>query len=179
MELVEQAKGQSILQHGVSVFEYFSDLYLHLIAGQPLKFAWKLPDWLSLDLCRRVLPYDVIMTYLTFHDCGKPVCLTIDADGKRHFPDHARVSADVWSSFGGDPLIASLMRDDMVMHLLKAEDVESFSCNPNAPTLLLSALAEIHSNANMFGGLDSTSFKIKWKQINQRGKALMRIWHGI
>lgn len=41
----------------------------------------------------------------------------------------------------------------MDVHLLKADGVESFSKNPYALTLLLTGLAEIHSNANMFGGL--------------------------
>ena len=42
-------------------------------------------------------------------------------------------------------------------------------------SLLLAGLAEIHSNAEMFGGLDSVSFKIKWKQINKRGKAICKL----
>jgi hypothetical protein len=34
-------------------------------------------------------------------------------------------------------------------------------------------LCEIHANADMFGGINSTSFKIKFKQINKRGKAII------
>lgn len=37
---------------------------------------------------------------------------------------------------------------------------------------LIAGLAEVHSNAKMFGGMDSTSFKIKWNQINKRGKVI-------
>lgn len=40
----------------------------------------------------------------------------------------------------------------------------------DAYTLLLVSLCEIHSNASMFGGIESVSFKSKWKKIDQRGK---------
>lgn len=63
----------------------------------------------------------------------------------------------------------------MDIHLLKSEGVEEFCQNPHHLTLLLVGLAEIHSNAKMFGGLDSTSFKIKWKNINQRGKQIIKL----
>jgi len=62
----------------------------------------------------------------------------------------------------------------MDIHLLKADGVEEFCKNPYALTSLLVGLAEVHSNTQMFGGLDSTSFKIKWKCINQRGKQIIK-----
>ena len=65
---------------------------------------------------------------------------------------------------------------DMDIHLLKAVGVEEFASRPEAATLLLTGLAEVHSNAAMFGGISSTSFKIKWKQIDRRGKAIFRGW---
>lgn len=61
----------------------------------------------------------------------------------------------------------------MDIHTLKSEGVDEFCKNPYALTLLLTGLAEIHSNAAMFGGMDSTSFKIKWKCLNQRGKQII------
>lgn len=62
----------------------------------------------------------------------------------------------------------------MEIHLIKAKDLEEFCKNKSmAITLLIAGLCEIHSNADMFGGIDSTSFKIKWKQINQRGKRII------
>jgi hypothetical protein len=61
----------------------------------------------------------------------------------------------------------------MDIHLLKSTGVDEFCKNPFAMTLLLTGLAEVHSNAQMFGGLDSTSFKIKFKSINQRGKQIL------
>jgi len=61
----------------------------------------------------------------------------------------------------------------MDIHTLKSEGVDEFCKNPYALTLLLTGLAEIHSNAAMFGGMDSTSFKIKWKCLNQRSKQII------
>jgi len=60
----------------------------------------------------------------------------------------------------------------MLIHTIKANDLDEFVQHPEAITLLISGLAETHSNAKMFGGIDSTSFKIKWNQINKRGKAI-------
>jgi hypothetical protein len=40
--------------------------------------------------------------------------------------------------------------------------------------LLLTGLAEVHANAKMFGGLESTSFKIKFSQIEKRGNAIIK-----
>jgi hypothetical protein len=56
-----------------------------------------------------------------------------------------------------------------------ADGVKEFSQNPYALTLLLTGLAEIHSNCQMFGGFDSTSFKIKFKCISQRGKQIINL----
>lgn len=39
-------------------------------------------------------------------------------------------------------------------------------------TLMLTALAELHSNANMFGGIESTSFIIKWKKLQKLGNII-------
>jgi hypothetical protein len=63
----------------------------------------------------------------------------------------------------------------MDIHLLKAGGVEEFAKKPHALTLLLTGLAEVHSNANMFGGIESTSFKIKYKSICQRGKQILNL----
>jgi hypothetical protein len=41
-----------------------------------------------------------------------------------------------------------------------------------AATLWVAGWAEIHANAAMFGGFESTSFKIKRKHLLSRGKAL-------
>lgn len=106
-------------------------------------------------------------------NCGKPSCLTVDADGRRHFPDHAAVSARVWRDAGGCEEVATLIEQDMDVHLLKAEGVEEFASRPHAIALLLTGLAEVHANASMFGGIESVSFKIKAKHLSKQGKRIV------
>lgn len=107
-------------------------------------------------------------------NCGKPRCLEIDADGRRHFPDHAAVSSRAWAEAGGDPEVGDLIAMDMDVHLLKGEEVEAFSQRPEARALLLTALSEIHANAAMFGGIGSVGFKSKWKHLDRRGRAILK-----
>jgi hypothetical protein len=124
---------------------------------------------------QKLLPSDTLLTYALYHDCGKPFCRTIDADGKQHFPNHAEISAKIWRENGGDEHIARLISMDMDIHLLKADQLNEFCQRSEAISLLLSGLAEIHANAKMFGGIESISFKIKWKQIEKRGKQICKI----
>ncbi|MFK4132416.1 hypothetical protein ACI2KR_09060 [Pseudomonas luteola] len=118
---------------------------------------------------------EILGEYQTYHDCGKPFCRIVDEAGKQHFPDHAKHSEQTWLSCGGDPIAARLMGMDMDIHVLKGDDVESFASRPEAASLLLTGLAEIHSNAQMFGGIDSVSFKMKWKHIDRRGKQIAKL----
>ena len=107
-------------------------------------------------------------------NCWKPACRTVDADGRQHFPDHAAASARVWREAGGDEEVAHLIASDMDIHLLKGEGVEAFARRPEACALLLTGLAEITANASMFGGIESTSFKIKFKNLDKRGRAIVK-----
>jgi len=176
MKNCEQTKGLSVLDHGISVKNYLFDLINHLRNGDTLKYEWVLPDWLytNKDLILSSLPDDsTLELYTTYHDIGKPFCLTIDSDGKRHFPNHAEVSYTIFKQIFNNDVAAELIRHDMDIHLLKSDGVDDFCKNPFSLTLLLTGLAEVHSNAQIFGGLDSTSFKIKNKSINQRGKQIL------
>lgn len=176
MSEYEQTKGLSVLEHGISVKNYLFDLINHLKDGTPLQYEWKLPDWVleNKDLLLSSLSDDeTLELYTTYHDCGKPFCLEIDSEGRRHFPNHAEVSYQIFSQVFSNPVAADLVRHDMDIHLLKSDGVSDFCQNPYALTLLLTGLSELHSNAQMFGGLDSTSFKIKFKCINQRGKQII------
>ena len=178
MKTCEQTKGMSVLEHGESVRDYLFDIISHLRNDTPLKYQWKLPDWIytNKDLILSSLPDDeTLELYTIFHDCGKPFCLIIDEDGKRHFPNHAEVSYNIFKQIFNNNIAADLIRHDMDIHTLKADGVEEFSKNPYALTLLLTGLAEIHSNANMFGGITSQSFCIKNKSITQRGKSIFNI----
>lgn len=174
MQQCPQTETQSVYQHGVSVRNHLFELIDFLETGK-IGDGWKLPDWIKnyqFQIKSCLLSKDIIETYAVFHDCGKPYCLTIDAEGKRHFPNHAQVSAQTWMRVDGDKQIAKLIEMDMIIHTIKADQLDDFVRHPEAITLLLTGLAEVHSNAKMFGGIESDSFKIKWNQINRRGKAI-------
>jgi hypothetical protein len=178
MKSCEQTKGLSVYEHGVSVKNYLFDLINHLRNETPLKYEWRLPDWIykNSNFILSQLPDDkTLELYTVYHDCGKWACLEIDSDGKRHFPNHADVSYEIFSKLFKNKTAAELVKHDMYIHLLKSDGVEEFCKNTHAITLLIAGLAEIHSNAQIFGGLQSDNFKIKWKSINQRGKQILNI----
>jgi hypothetical protein len=122
------------------------------------------------------MPSEAILErYAVNHDCGKHLVEVTDGEG-RHFPDHANASADYWlEHYPKDTHVALLMRNDMFIHTCTAEELDTSVLSHDVLcTLLLTALAEVHANAAMFGGMDSQSFKIKWKQVNRRGSRLLR-----
>lgn len=173
MKECRQTSEQSVLEHGLSVWRHMEQLIGYLSTGE-IQGSWRLPSWLPLyrkQLLARLYPIDVIKEYTTYHDCGKPYC---EPTEERRFPDHAERSYETWLAIGGDPEAAELMRMDMQIHTLKAVDIPEFCRHRGAPTLLLAGLAEVHSNAQMFGGLESQSFKIKWGHLERRGKAICR-----
>jgi hypothetical protein len=178
----EQTKGQNVLQHGRSVREHYFALVDHLSGRVDLSETsnWKLPAWIDAysEQILASLPARYVMDrYLTLHDCGKPAVRQEDADGKVHFPDHAESSTKVYREVFGenaDSDVEYLIAHDMDVHMMKAADIPEFAKSPTAVGQLLAALAEVTSNASMFGGVESTSFKIKYKQIDQRGKALLK-----
>jgi hypothetical protein len=191
MKLCAQNEHQSVLEHGESVASYQNDLIRYLDDGDEAEkeYEWRLPSWL-MTYRRDIL--DTVFNghcYALYHDCGKPFCRVVDEDGKVHFPDHAEVSKRTFQEvFAEDPRIAyfpetaNLIGWDMIFHTADAVTLQSYMENEwtarDAVTLLMAALAEIHSNAAMFGGLNSTSFKIKWKQLDRRGKQALKHYFG-
>ena len=174
MRICPQTDSQSVYQHGISVRDHIFQLIDYLETGD-IGNEWKLPDWMSkyrVQIVSKLLSKEIIDQYAVFHDCGKPYCLSIDEDGRRHFLNHAQTSAQTWMQAGGDLRVAKLIAMDMEIHTIKAAGLDEFVCHPEAITLLLAGLAEVHSNAKMFGGIESESFKIKWSQINRRGRAI-------
>lgn len=169
MKNCEQARGLSVYQHGLDVANRYRDL--HTILWMPhLKgnYAWDIPEATLLQLREIVkhslLPRDA-RTYHIFHDCGKPSCIEIDENGRRHFPDHAKKSTEIYSQlFPEDTRTAELISKDMLCHTLKGDEAEEFAKDPLAPTLVITAWSELHANAEaLFGGFTSDSFKIKRK----------------
>ncbi len=179
MEACEQTKGMSVLQHGILVNNYYLDLINHLRMRTPLKYECKLPEWVTTQkekILSNVYADHTMGRYQIHHDAGKTQCKEVDENGKVHFPDHANVSYEVWKQlFPDDVIVQNLIKMDMDIHTLKSEGVEEFAKRPEAVSLIITGLCEIHANASMFGGIESTSFKIKWKQIDKRGRQVMNL----
>lgn len=183
MMTCEQTQGQTIYQHGESVRAHLFDLINYLHTGEfSSDISWQLPDWLALyreQIIEHLLPAHILSAYTLYHDCGKPYCRTVDADGRQHFPDHAQVSHDVWLAAGGSPEVARLILRDMEIHKLKADGVVEFCRDPQeAVSLLLTGLAEVQSNSRLFGGTSSTSYKIKFKHIQKQGRRICEYLFG-
>lgn len=182
----EQTKGQTVYQHGQSVLSYFYDLLYHLQEDHDLEFEWRLPKFLTDYKCcilSNLRDEGKIHAYLLYHDCGKPYCCHVDKKlGTVRFPDHAEVSKYIWACVGGNDIVGQLIGWDMVIHTASAEEITRF-CEEewdveDGCTLLLASLAEVHSNARMFGGIESNSFKSKWKKIERRGKQICKHYFG-
>jgi hypothetical protein len=176
MKETPQTDTQSVWDHGQSVQNYMNDLLDHLQKDTPLKYEWKLPDWIYDPILLESLPNkETLDLYTLYHDCGKPFCLIYDEDGRKHFPNHAEVSCNTFNKVFDNSVSADLISRDMDFHLLRADKLQEFSEYEYATTLILSALSEVHSNATMFGGTDSVSFKIKWKHSNKRGRQVLNL----
>lgn len=177
MEACEQFHGMSVYEHGVSVHEWFHDLFNHLVHNTELTKPWRLPSWIyDPRLISSLLPFHVLRDYQIWHDIGKPDCRIVDEEGKQHFPDHAEVSYRTWvhqcEPTEENLLVGELIRKDMLAHTVKGEAALEFVKDPLAPSLLITALAEIHSNAAQMNRLETDGFKIKFKQLEKLGKKL-------
>jgi len=177
MSACPQTETQSVLDHGNSVWSYTQK-----ILNKDLE-EFRIPNWLMEnydEIIANVYHPSIIKEYNIFHDCGKPYCLTVDDDGKRHFPNHAEVSKQTYKSLPvGNVVNATIVADligwDMVLHTATAEEIQAMNLTKSdLYTLLITALAEIHSNANMFGGIESVSFKSKWKKLDRRGNMILK-----
>jgi hypothetical protein len=175
----EQTAGQTVYQHGQSVWSHFRDIKDHIKGDYQLS-GWRIPAWITqygVDIISNLHDEVVIQEYTTFHDCGKPLC-RIEENGIVRFPNHAEVSAFVWNHVKGNPIVGNLIRDDMVLHTATADEItkkitEEWSLQDTC-TLLLVSLSEIHSNSRLFGGTESVNFKMKWKHLERRGKQICK-----
>lgn len=165
-----QTSGVNMLDHGLSVWKYTQKL----INGDTVDM--KIPSWYTSHkdkILSNLHDIETIRLYNIYHDNGKHLCRTVDADGKVHYPNHAEVSKQNWLVHGGDVTVGNLIGLDMVMHTENKEQILARNLSTkDTLTLLITALAECHANAEMFGGIESTSFKIKFKKIEKTGKFL-------
>ena len=170
--------GVSVLDHGLDVWSNLLDI-LHMDYKE-----MEIPDKLRKSFFHilthesAVLPVNSIKRYVIYHDCGKPYCRIVDEHGRQHFPRHAEVSAMTYrQTFPNEcVVISNLIYLDMLFHTETADKIESMNLPQEwINTLLLAAVAEVNSNAQMFGGYDSDSFKIKFKKINRRFNRFFKI----
>jgi hypothetical protein len=176
MKACEQAPGYSVYQHGLDVANRYRALYEH-VCGERTAYRWEFDD----EACQALMalrkhalsPRDARL-YHVYHDCGKPDVLTIDELGKRHFPNHAEASAKAFrAAFSADERTASLIEHDMLCHVARSAELESLAQVPDIATLVLTAWAELHANAErLFGGFESDSFKIKRKRLAKLTKSI-------
>lgn len=163
MTACEQAPGMNMLQHGEAVHIEYLKLINELESGahecDKLIAAWR-------ELRSQIPLLETLCQYHIYHDCGKHLCLTIDANGKRHFPNHAEMSAKQYAHlFPEDGFTTALIRRDMDFHCLRGNDLIQLWKSPFAPPLYFTAWAEINANAKMFGGRQSESYKIKRSRL--------------
>lgn len=162
-----QSENMNMLQHGQAVHAQYLQLISDLQSGQTdckeLQQLWA-------EFGDRLPPPSALSKYHIYHDCGKHLCLTIE-DGKRRFPNHAEWSAKQYAHiFPDDGFTTALIRHDMDFHMLRGDELKKLWKSPFAPILYFTAWAEINANAEMFGGRESESYKIKRSRLIQAAK---------
>lgn len=167
-KLFEQMPGMSLYEHGADVYRALKDIMTGRIELHPI-----IADMLSDSVFRELYDRGIIEDYLTWHDIGKPFCFCQDENCRWHFPNHAEISADIWvkshmidSRLSYDnSIISYLMLHDLDLLIMKPSEADLYEITKFTPTQILCAFAAIYSNAPMFGGLESESFKIKKKKL--------------
>ncbi len=170
MKETKQFDDQSVYEHCVSVKDHLIKV---LDALDSKKLDYKLPSWFKYsDLIKdKLLSRDILFEYVLWHDIGKPFCIEV-IDGIRHFPNHAKVSYEIYNQVFDNKIVAELIVHDMDIHIIKEKDIQSFIQNEYCLSLLVVGFAEIIANSKFFGGEDSISYKMKFKQIDRRGSSI-------
>lgn len=178
----QQTETQTVYQHGQSVKEFLFDLLNHVRNNDLLEFDWKLPEWFNLyskQIVENIHSDETLTKYTIFHDIGKYYVRTVDEEGKVHFPNHAEASEQIWNSVSEDKLVGKLIGMDMLIHTAKSEEIQRFLEKEEKSimlSLLLVSLCELHSNARLFGGMENSSFKIKYKSLSRRGLQICKFY---
>jgi hypothetical protein len=161
-----QFKDQNILQHGYSVHAHYRKI---LKSIETKDFShYKIPDFIFST--KELFSMETMECYHIFHDCGKPFTLQIDENGKRHYPNHAVVSSNIFKHcfpWSGD-VVSELIRNDMTFHSGNNEQIQELIKSKNRKfvnSLLLTSFAEIYANCEMFGGTNSVNFKKKYNRL--------------
>lgn len=173
----QQFLDQNVLEHGEAVLAKYLVLLGETRQGR-YPAGWRAPKWWTPEqgtcLAQAQANIQVMSNYLRYHDCGKPAAQILDEQGRSHFPGHAAHSARRWLEIGGNADEAWLMAHDMMLHTASAEECKALEGHPLAASLIFAALAELHANAEMFGGIETPSFKAKAKHLERRSNQLLR-----
>jgi len=172
MKQCPQTKDTNVFQHGLQVWSYYRKLIDGKIEGM------KIPLWFSdnkEEILSSIHDRFIIKQYAIFHDIGKTRCIEYDESGRRHFPNHAVISKEMWQEQpNANSISGFLIGLDMIFHIESAEQILLRNLDRRTLyTLMLAALAELHANANMFGGITSESFCIKYKKLSSRAKKIL------
>lgn len=159
-----------MIQHGLLVWEYTRRIIVDDMEGI-IK-----PKWLENfndEIRNNLLNYRVIKRAVILHDIGKPHVKIVDEDGV-HYPNHAKKSNELFRQyFPKHEIEAQLIEYDMLFHSGTVEQILSSNLDTSTlVTLMIIALASIHANAQSSSGIESTSFKIKFKKLEKLGKKI-------
>lgn len=165
-----QYKDHCMIKHGESV-KYYYDALLEHFEEWDIQFSF--PDYIY-DLYEetkdKLLPIEIVHEYQIYHDCGKPFSKVVDENGRVHYPDHARVSSNLWRQAGGNEIACALIFMDMDFHTLRGDDLMTLWRHPYAPTLYFTALAELYANFELLNSTNPDGFKIKQKRLMSAAK---------
>lgn len=159
-----QFENVNIYEHGIMVNKEYFNIVTMLSSGCIIDPLPK--ELLDIYMHHTLLPFSLMMTYQILHDCGKPLCHIVDENGKSHYPNHAFVSySEIKKYFPEEYDLQYLIAHDMDFHTMKPSQLINLSKSKYGFSLYLTAWAELIANSQMFGGFQSTSFKIKKKHL--------------
>lgn len=171
-----QFRDLNVLEHGYSVRNKY-----RILLEQIQNSDSSLPDYIIKNkdfiLENQYLP-EILEAYQIYHDCGKPYCEVIDEHGKKHFPNHAKMSYQIYAKyFYPDKLILKFILSDMIFHAGTMEEIENFLSIQKdkkfVVSLWLTNYAELLANKEMFDSSGDISFKIKQKKLERCFKKIL------
>lgn len=183
MKTTNQTEGQTVYQHGKDVSERQKELFEYFLYDIALKNQYR-NSIIFRDLNIKLLIKKnieskklwKIYTYGLYHDCGKYLCQNRDEKGQ-HFPNHENVSYKLWMEEEKDEFIGELIKNDMIIHRSNKIELEQNIKNMDKDKkliLIITSIAEIHSNAEMFGGINTENFKIKFGKLEKNIKTIIK-----
>ena len=167
----QQTTDQNMLEHGWSVRNHTLELLPQYIE----QINWK-PEHGNLNY--------VLDQYTIWHDMSKHSVKTTDpVTNKCHYFGHAKASAEAYRNMAvgsHTSLISALIETDMDLHTIRdvtaiestlneyrKYDLNGIPIRTFIAIKTLVAFAELDSNAELFGGKESDSYKIKFKRLTK------------